>query len=75
MQEQRYNNINQSFIYSINIPLSIALNTKLYRVRDSCQFNPKTLGQFIRKSRIECDLWAKELAERVGCTFGFGKKI
>lgn len=54
--------------FTLDIPLPVSLKTKLWRIRPKYQENPKTLGQYILKMRIERGLYASELAKTIGCS-------
>lgn len=67
VSKQRDQLIENSFRFTLEVPLRIPLKTKLYRAKFSYTENPATLGQWIRKARVENDLFAHEVAERGGC--------
>ena len=56
----------KAFKLCIRIPLKFQMS-RLYQARYHCPEQPQTLGQHIRKARVEANLLAKDLARILNC--------
>ncbi|MCA9395083.1 MAG: helix-turn-helix transcriptional regulator [Candidatus Omnitrophica bacterium] len=56
----------KAFKLCIKIPLKFQLS-QLYQASYRCSEQPQTLGQYIRKARVEANLLAKDLARILNC--------
>ena len=50
------------------ITFTFSVETDILEVTGFFQVNPKTIGQYIRKARLDKGISTSELADRVGCT-------